>query len=138
MEALKGRESNPLPISTELTHSLPQLLRWMNTCNKDHSECSDEGTRSSTMPTRLLQLDESDSSTISLVNSKDHFRHEAGERYMTLSHCWGTLQLLTLRRANQASLEAGIKVKQLPLSFQHAIQVVRALGIKYLWIDSLW
>jgi len=32
---------------------------------------------------------------------------------------------------------AGIKVKNLPLTFREAIQIVRKMDIKYLWIDSL-
>ncbi|KAK4443766.1 hypothetical protein QBC34DRAFT_262980, partial [Podospora aff. communis PSN243] len=31
----------------------------------------------------------------------------------------------------------GIPVDSLPRTFQHAIAVVRSLGMQYLWIDSL-
>lgn len=38
---------------------------------------------------------------------------------------------------NETALRAGFAIKDLPMTFRHAIQSTRALSVKYLWIDSL-
>ncbi|KAK8005595.1 hypothetical protein PG990_011632 [Apiospora arundinis] len=38
---------------------------------------------------------------------------------------------------NFAALKNGLRYSDLPLSFQHAVTVTRALRLKYLWIDAL-
>lgn len=53
------------------------------------------------------------------------------------SHCWGQEQPLRLLSTNTHRLLQRIEWDELPLTFQHAMTVVRHLGIGYLWIDSL-
>ena len=57
--------------------------------------------------------------------------------YMTLSHCWGAAQLITLRKDNLAELRQGIQLTNLPKTFQDAVAVARWFQIRYLWVDSL-
>jgi Heterokaryon incompatibility protein (HET) len=57
--------------------------------------------------------------------------------YTTLSHCWGTLKIKRLTKANMISLLTSIEISELPKTFQHAIIITRRLGLRYLWIDSL-
>jgi hypothetical protein len=64
-------------------------------------------------------------------------RGESG-RYATLSHPWETVDQHTNTTADIKAHENGIEVQALPKSFQEAIAVTRKLGIRYLWIDSLW
>lgn len=59
------------------------------------------------------------------------------KRYIALSHCWGGRTPLVLQTGNIDDLKQGVRVSELPLSFQHAISMTRSLGIRYLWIDSL-
>ena len=59
------------------------------------------------------------------------------EDYVTLSHCWGKADFLQLTSDNLSDLENGFEEKSLPLTFQDTIYVVRQLGKRYLWIDSL-
>jgi hypothetical protein len=59
-----------------------------------------------------------------------------------LSHCWGDLNKgevppYCTTRENSDKREEGLKSTDLPLTFQHAVEVVRGLNLKYLWIDSL-
>lgn len=56
---------------------------------------------------------------------------------MTLSHRWGSAHVFKLRRYNHARLLAGFSATSLPQCFQDAIEVTQALGVRYLWIDSL-
>lgn len=57
--------------------------------------------------------------------------------YATLSHCWGSLKILTLRTDNLNALQESIPWDDLCKTFQDAYKVCRKLGFKYLWIDSL-
>ena len=58
-------------------------------------------------------------------------------QYLTLSHCWGKTTYFTTTRANEAEMRQRILYDKLPLTFRHAFEVARRLGIRYLWIDSL-
>ncbi|KAL1626589.1 hypothetical protein SLS54_002751 [Diplodia seriata] len=61
------------------------------------------------------------------------------DKYVTLSHRWGEEpDFLKLEAENRDRLTVdGISMEELPLNFEHAIQVTRQLGIRYIWIDSL-
>ena len=85
------------------------------------------------LPSRLLDLE--------LPNNVIDLRlveitGESG-RYAALSHCWGAIQQYTTRTANLQERKECIPFKQLTKTFKEAVQVTRALGIRYLWIDSL-
>jgi hypothetical protein len=57
--------------------------------------------------------------------------------YVTLSHRWGSSQpLKTTKTTLQENLKQ-IPFAILPKTFQHAVEVTRELGYRYLWIDSL-
>lgn len=58
--------------------------------------------------------------------------------YMTLSHRWGTSPRVTLTSNSLRALSEEIEVSKLPRSHQDAIGITRFLGIRYLWIDSLY
>jgi hypothetical protein len=89
---------------------------------------------SSFTPTRLLDTDEKLHHSVRLVELS-RITHQRG--YATLSHCWGRSRAVKLTSANRESFLRGIPIDSLPLTFQHAIGVVRSLGVRYLWIDSL-
>ncbi|KAI3320627.1 HET-domain-containing protein [Xylariaceae sp. AK1471] len=57
--------------------------------------------------------------------------------YVALSHCWGNYHPLRALLSNRQTLMEGISFSQLSAVFQDAIQVCLAMGIDYLWIDSL-
>lgn len=59
-------------------------------------------------------------------------------RYIALSHCYGAKQQVTL--TTTASLHThiqGIPLSDLPKLYQDAVVLTRALGLRWLWIDSL-
>jgi hypothetical protein len=58
-------------------------------------------------------------------------------RYITLSHCWGDVYPLCTERNNIEKHLQGIKYDDLQQTFKDAVDVTRALGVDYLWIDSL-
>jgi hypothetical protein len=69
---------------------------------------------------------------IKLIESKGQLG-----KYAALSHCWGKKQLLTSTKANLELRKAGIDWKTLLKTFQDAITSSHALGLSYVWIDSL-
>ncbi|KAF4495713.1 heterokaryon incompatibility [Fusarium agapanthi] len=58
-------------------------------------------------------------------------------KYAALSHCWGSVQPLTLNTNTAQQLYEGISIEAFPRTFQDAFWVTQKLEIPYLWIDSL-
>ncbi|KAG7041830.1 HET-domain-containing protein [Colletotrichum scovillei] len=104
---------------------------WLGDCILNHADYCGKDTNG-LVPTRLLDLGSPGSDEVRLSTSVPAY-----EKYATLSHCWGKSQILTLRRANLESFRAGIRVKTLPKTFRDTISILRKLGLRYLWIDSL-
>ena len=57
--------------------------------------------------------------------------------YATLSYCWGKSDFIRLTRGNMQDLLENIPEEQLPQTFKDAVFTARALGLHYIWIDSL-
>lgn len=90
------------------------------------------------LPTRLLDLGENDAESIRLTEN-DSTTLATG-RYIALSHRWGDMddtQRVCTYKHNIEDRKAHIPFDELPASFQDAVRVTRALGVRYLWIDSL-
>ena len=56
---------------------------------------------------------------------------------MTLSHCWGRSDVLKLSRDTLQQFCEKVLFDEMPRTFREATIVAKALGIRYLWIDSL-
>ena len=111
----------------------PETLQsWLSTCETTHQWCEwKHPTRP--IPFRLLDVD-----TLCIkefLNTPDQHL-----RYAALSYVWGsTPQRLKLTQANQSALhlEGAIETTQLSLTIRDAVSVVRMLGERYLWVDTL-
>ena len=57
--------------------------------------------------------------------------------YMTLSHCWGKVEILKLSTDNLEGMKHEIILSDLPETFRNAVNITRDLGCRFLWIDSL-
>jgi hypothetical protein len=59
--------------------------------------------------------------------------------YTALSHCWApeNKRPLTTEKATVGKRKLGMKLDDLPRTFRDAIVTSRAMGLQYLWIDSL-
>ncbi|KAH8812187.1 heterokaryon incompatibility protein-domain-containing protein [Xylogone sp. PMI_703] len=101
---------------------------WYDRCSASHVGCR---LGQSSIPTRLIKL-ENDSIRLCLAAEIQDY-----PRYATLSHCWGTIKLLKLTRANWEWFREGLPLSMLCQTFQDAIYVARALDLQYIWIDSL-
>ncbi|KAK1518548.1 serine/threonine protein kinase [Colletotrichum abscissum] len=108
------------------------LNEWLRVCDEQHSHGVDDRTE---LPTRVLDVGTDPNSTIHLCEGK----FLPLERYTALSHCWGVnsqAQVRTLKE-NIDVFRKRIDFGILPKSFQDAVKITRALGLRYLWIDSL-
>jgi len=82
------------------------------------------------MPSRLLLLGDN---YVRLCET-----YSMGEvSYATLSHCWGSLDLLKLTSKTKSSFQSGISLSSLCRTFQDACFVAKYFGFLYMWIDSL-
>jgi hypothetical protein len=113
---------------------IPLIRKWLRICSDDHgSTCTPSNCYVPPLPSRVIDVNAlEDSDDVRLCTSEG-----LSDRYIALSHCWGTKLPL---RTTQASLEdrcARIPWLELPPSFRDAICVTRWLGIRYIWIDSL-
>lgn len=100
----------------------------------EHARCNQHHDNSSPLPDRVLDLRPyGDEEAISL-----HISHpgEVG-KYAALSHCWGKTQSFDWTTTTVNFQHRIDSIPQpLPKTFQDAVQITRALGIRYLWIDS--
>lgn len=103
--------------------------RWTSNCLQSHPDCNLELPRC--YPSRLLSLA---ADPIRLVVTA---RWTNRPLYATLSHCWGTAKFETLETTNFDELQRAVPNRLLSRTFVDAIQIARAVGLAYLWIDSL-
>lgn len=57
--------------------------------------------------------------------------------YAALSYCWGKSRTFITTLSTLDARKVGFQVEDLPKTCRDAILVARALGIQYIWIDSL-
>ncbi|KAF5617597.1 het-domain protein [Fusarium tjaetaba] len=109
---------------------------WLGTCLTVHGQCHvPEVLR----PARFLALHTgADNGDLRLVStaSLPQLEHI---KYTALSHCWGssTNHAARTTRENVHQKMTHISFHSLPKTFQDAITVTRAIGIGFIWIDSL-
>ncbi|CZR44466.1 uncharacterized protein FPRO_14219 [Fusarium proliferatum ET1] len=117
------------PESPERYHLFQE---WLRVCDKEHGHPREasSGGYAVQMPTRLIRVGES-SEHLEDINDSGFLR------YLALSHCWGGSTSLSTLTSNIDQFRNEIPHEQLPLNFQEAIRVTRALKIPYLWVDSL-
>jgi hypothetical protein len=122
--------------------SLDKLLmlarKWLTSCIAEHKKCgSRTGGDSFFLPTRLLDVGSPGQPFIQLVLSEDLPKSRKND-YITLSYCWGSAKYATCTtKDNFGERLRAIPVSSLPQTLADAVEIVRALRVKYLWIDAL-
>ena len=129
--------SFPVQGSTSSENTLRLASQWLYNCLHKH-ECGKYSSSESVQnwyPSRLIDVGDSvHSDLLRLCESADIL---PGCLYISLSHCWGELELFKLKIGNLESLKNRVPPEKLSQTFLDAIEVTRRLGIRYLWIDSL-
>ncbi|VTO83975.1 unnamed protein product [Fusarium graminearum] len=116
-----------LPPSTELRYNMPRFLSWIEACERLHERCSEV---TQFTPFRLLDLQPGAQDCVQLA-------YASNVRYSYLSHCWGSTRSKHLTtQGNILANESGIPLLEFPKTFQDAVYITKALGIRYLWIDT--
>ncbi|KAK1672359.1 heterokaryon incompatibility protein [Colletotrichum godetiae] len=141
-------EHHDLGNRTDSEASRAQMINWMQDCITNHPKCIRSHSIKSFVPTRVLDVGPPDTNTGDATETpSSHIRvvdttkeHITGP-YMTLSHCWGTGSFIRLTETNVNEYTTnGIPWTELQASnanFADAVRVVRTLGMRYIWIDSL-
>ncbi|KAI0458012.1 hypothetical protein F5B21DRAFT_462574 [Xylaria acuta] len=92
------------------------------------------------LPTRLIDVRAVGSATVRLYETRPGDKSEEF-RYVALSHRWGVSTQekphFCTTVENKEDLMEGIEVSKLPDTFRDAVITTRALGVHYLWIDSI-
>jgi serine/threonine protein kinase len=128
----KTEEENYLVISSPNdSFALIDAARlWLDECHLSHERCQKPGT--DFVPSRILDVTTYNDS----IKLQPTFVGFSGS-YVTLSHCWGGGEILKTTKATLDSMTSGIEISSLPAKFAAAVHLTKALGFKYLWIDSL-
>ncbi|KAI1357610.1 heterokaryon incompatibility protein-domain-containing protein [Xylaria arbuscula] len=116
--------------SSTRSGSIELVCEWFHRCLKEDLMCK---VRKSTLPTRVLYVGNG--------SCEPNLYESCGEEapYTALSHCWGDAEAIHLitTKANRNERMASISMEILPKTFSDAVVLTRALGIQYIWIDSL-
>lgn len=115
-------------------------------CLSSHAQCNRSAAMrdisTSHLPTRLIAvLDEKGSAInptlVETASIPQASTSSIDTRYTSLSHCWGSTRPQTTTWSNYQAHLSSIPWAALPRTFQDAVLVTRALGVPFLWIDSL-
>ncbi|KAH8684290.1 heterokaryon incompatibility protein-domain-containing protein, partial [Tricladium varicosporioides] len=109
-------------------HSLDIAASLLSNCVEKHERCGQEITA---LPSRVLDVGLT-GDMIRLIDSRG-----LSGKYISLSHCWGSSETLTLTEESYESYLSGISISHLPKTFSDAIIIARHLETRYVWIDSL-
>lgn len=114
-----------------------ELLRaWLRACDEAH-DC--QPIADGPLPTRVLDVGHDAGSMPIRLHCTG--RGQVG-KYIALSHCWGRINESEKAKfctylCNIDHRRDSIDLAQLPKTFQDAVTVTRALGVRFLWIDSM-
>ncbi|KAK7917749.1 hypothetical protein PG985_011357 [Apiospora marii] len=118
----------PPDLDSGSPYSMGIAASFLAECEEKHEKCFK---CPALLPSRVLDTGSSND-MVKLVEP----RGQSGT-YACLSHCWGGEMALATTQQTIQRNEAGIPLAELPKTFLDAIQIVRKLGIRYIWIDSL-
>ncbi|KAK3396917.1 heterokaryon incompatibility protein-domain-containing protein [Sordaria brevicollis] len=130
----------PTSSTTFDPHAFAQLRQWVDNCTQNHKLCkvATSGGRNSIFgrqqTIRLVDVGVDDTSPIRLVEGS--FVDKV--RYNTLSYQWtADTPKTSLKKNNKAAYCHTIPTQSWPKVYRDVVVVCRALGIRYVWIDSL-
>ncbi|KAH6618463.1 hypothetical protein C7974DRAFT_474313 [Boeremia exigua] len=130
-----------LPNPGTLLH-LELLKSWLDHCDSEHwknPRCKPSRFKRSAagsvlqLPTRLIAVGTNTENTVKLQEMEGL---DVGD-WVALSYRWGPPPHFSTTQRNLNEMYDGIDVGKLPKTFIDAIAITRALGIPYLWIDSI-
>ncbi|KAF2132922.1 HET-domain-containing protein [Dothidotthia symphoricarpi CBS 119687] len=116
------------------------IRRWLDDCDEKHQGSTCMPARQEyphtpkEIPTRLIDVGDTSNDMVRLWETGK----QDTVKWIALSHQWGeNPPHYSTTRHNLADHILGTKLEDLPATFKDAVRVTRALGHRYLWIDSL-
>ena len=126
------QRAEPLGNDTFSVQTQQTARKWLEVCRQTHPDCQGRADKGF-VPTRLLDVSHED--RFFLVECKTTHIEEP---YTTLSYCWGPPLFVTLSWANRKEfMYEGLPMESLPRTIREGVLVTRALGLRYIWVDSL-
>lgn len=120
-----------LPASTDDSETLQLMRYWLQTCLERHSDCREQ--TEAKLPTRVINIGSNSDKQPPYVMET----HGRSGTYVTLSHRWGHPPPLETKLSNLERHKDAVPLADIPPTFKEAFQLLRFLGIRYIWIDSL-
>ncbi|KAI3339984.1 HET-domain-containing protein [Ustulina deusta] len=131
-----GWEDKVVPIrsipsgDTSSATAIDRAKEWLRNCIEQHDQCDKGEERPA--PSRLIDTKPDESQDVQLIEPEN-----LTCQYVCLSHCWGNTGAIKTTKETLHERKESIPWGTLCPTFQDAITVVRRLGLRYLWIDSL-
>ncbi|KAK5072579.1 hypothetical protein LTR64_004946 [Lithohypha guttulata] len=113
-----------------------KIQEWAKLCEESHAHPDCKRDASAGLPQRVIEISVDSEGLGSVTLALRETNGEVG-RYIALSHCWGTIPIVTTDLANIEHMKQEIDLESLPQTFKDAIHCAHKLGINYIWIDSL-
>ncbi|KAF5711548.1 het-domain-containing protein [Fusarium mundagurra] len=113
--------------------ALSRAQGWLDECRREHPSCSSlDATR---LPARVIDVAQG-SGDRSFLYIPSPGVQSGDIRYAALSYCWGGPQSGRLTTANIHAKKKDIDVDSLGKTIKDAMEITRALGLRFLWVDS--
>ncbi|OCK90001.1 HET-domain-containing protein, partial [Cenococcum geophilum 1.58] len=128
-----------LKLADAISHSLgsdicfAKIRSWISLCEQEHEHSDCLKPARSRLPDRVIALD----TTFGMISLRLLITKGEPDRYIALSHRWGSSPCITTTSENLATMCENIDYTNLPQTFADAVVCAKNLGIKYLWIDSI-
>ncbi|KAI0546186.1 heterokaryon incompatibility protein-domain-containing protein [Xylaria curta] len=129
---IHNRPINRFPGSIE---NLGLARQWLQKCRDSHAKCKEVA--QTYMPLRVLRISSGCNSCDFCITIETKTKGEAIDPYAALSYCWGGDQPYKTTKARMESGNVSLEWCKLPKSLQDAIKITSAVGLQYLWADSL-
>ncbi|KAH7201016.1 heterokaryon incompatibility protein-domain-containing protein [Fusarium oxysporum] len=116
-----------------------QIQPWMESCRERHIGHELCGAKyvSSGLPTRLLDVGETNDHLVKLVEVKSCTNLRDVE-YLILSYCWGNGNGNSKTTETNLGMRLrGFAISDLSKTIQDAILLTRLMGFQYLWVDAI-
>ena len=141
MAAMKPRTGWPvskMESSTKSAQTFGKIKTRIQNCEHQHESCRQWPSKigvAPALPERLIELQSDVKCTRARLMRTCGL--DQGCRYATLSHCWGRVPPIKLRRDTLESYQTEIPWAILSKTFREAFEDTRELDISHLWIDSI-
>ncbi|KAH7071697.1 heterokaryon incompatibility protein-domain-containing protein [Paraphoma chrysanthemicola] len=120
-----------ISIDRSSSHVVSKIQDWLRNCSQMHKSCRPFFEKQK-LPTRVIDIRPS-YNQLRIVET-----HGTDGLYIALSYCWGALAgAFRTMKGNYSSMLEGFDEKLLPAVILDSIIFCRAIGIRYLWVDSL-